>query len=160
MTRADDLLDVAWQLLGADEGGEISNAALCRSISTSYYAAFSAISLLIADTFTEDRTGSAWLRVFRALNHGALRKAKSANANLPKTQSTARIALILNTLVSLHDRRLRADYDPAFAASVGAACDAYDDAAEIIRHSQTIREVDPVACLDLVSLCLFPADRG
>lgn len=159
MTRAEHLLEVARQLMAPLQTGSGSNEALCRSISTSYYAAFSALSDLIADTFFEDRQSSAWRRVFRGLNHGSFKKAKGSLSRLPKTPSTDNIAFILETMISLHDRRQQADYDPHYVASLGSANEAYMDAWVIVTSVKTIAKDDPVAGSELVSLCLFPVDR-
>lgn len=146
-------------LSDADRSGKASNAALCRSISTSYYAAFSEVSSLIADTFSTDPQSPAWRRVFRGLNHGSFKKAKQAYSRLTKPQSVDPIAYVLDTMVSLHDRRQQADYDPRFVATQSAAEEALQDASAVFLFTDVYFEPGSENRLELVSLCLFPSER-
>jgi hypothetical protein len=160
MTREERLLAIALSLMSPHLPEDFSGTALCRSISTSYYAAFSSLSSLIADTFTDDRQSAAWRRVFRGLNHGSFKKARAALSKLPKTPSAESMVLIMDTMMSLYDRRQQADYDPHYVATLGAASEAYFDASMIVADVTNMFKDDPASCRELVSLCLFPSERA
>lgn len=158
MSLPKELLAIADELSLADSI-DFSLASLRRSISTSYYAAFSAISHLIADSFTPERDSPAWRRVFRALNHAAFEKAARLNPKTEKTAISGRIAIVLNLLISLHDRRITADHDPHYEVSKEDAPGAFEDACEVVSLREIIDETYPAVSIELSSLCLFPSER-
>ena len=106
-TMVDDLLDAAEELLLAKSD---SAAFRRRAVSTAYYAAFHAVVGLCAETFASDaaRTDTAYIRVYRALDHGPMANAFSQAPlrDHPIFRATGQL------IVQLKEERHLADYAP------------------------------------------------
>ena len=104
-------------LLAADDlcrstGGRPRDVFMRRAVSTAYYALFHALARLCADELV-GRTHTkptAYARVYRALDHGAARRAFRS----PEASSLgAGVSHIGLAFVELQQERHRADYDPS-----------------------------------------------
>jgi uncharacterized protein (UPF0332 family) len=102
-TMVGRLLDLADQL--AREGAR-SSALRRRAVSTAYYAVFHALAKSCANILlpSVDRGSEVYERVYRALDHGTLKKA------FPKDRKSLRN--IGDLVVRLQSERNRADYLP------------------------------------------------
>lgn len=107
------LIELALLLAGAPAApGRPRQAMLKRSVSAAYYALFHALCHSNADALigTSPAHRPAWLRTYRALEHGFARQQMTRHrADLPTALQT-----FAATFVTLQEQRHRADYD--FAA--------------------------------------------
>lgn len=105
-------LIVAANLIPRDRARPVQ-AALRRSISSSYYAVFHALAKSIADSLVgsvpKTRPNRAWVDVYRGIGHSTTKDAckKAGSVNFP-----ASIRAFADSFVRLHDARNLADYDP------------------------------------------------
>lgn len=106
-TMVDGLLDAAEELLLAKPD---SAAFRRRAVSTAYYAAFHAAVRVCAETFVSDvaRTDTAYIRVYRALDHGPMANAfnQAPLRDHPIFRATGQL------MVQLKEERHLADYSP------------------------------------------------
>ena len=95
-------------------GENPSQAALCRAVSTTYYAPFRFLSGICADaiiTMTASPQGKyAWHQVYRSLNHRQVRKACESNLI---QQFPPQIREFAEVFVEMQKKRIAADYDPS-----------------------------------------------
>jgi|SRR5215207_9664753 hypothetical protein len=121
-TMVERMLDLADQL--AREGSK-SSAVRRRAVSTAYYAVFHALAKSCADSLlqsqdksTPDRYSEEYARVYRALEHGSLKKVFAQNGPL---KSRASLRKIGDIIVPLRSERFRADYSPPIKSVFTAA---------------------------------------
>ena len=109
-TFAAKLLEAAELLL---ERGRRSSAFRRRAVSTAYYAVFHAVDKVCSDYVTRSakRSSDAYLRTYRALDHGWLKNA----FNHAPLSDNAKLSLIGKTIEVLQTERHRADYLPPIA---------------------------------------------
>lgn len=116
----DGLIALAVDLVNADDP-ETAAARARRSISTAYYALFHALAGSNADLLVgQPSGGQSWLRVYRALDHGAAKRVMADPRRTPPEQDDA-LAAFANVFVGLQQQRHAADYDPAASFSLDAA---------------------------------------
>jgi hypothetical protein len=106
------LIDVATALATANPRRP-SQPYLRRAVSTACYALFEALARDCAELLIGARSAPSeadWVRVFRALDHGAAKNAcaQVANSGLPPS-----LVLFADTFLTLQEERHRADYDPS-----------------------------------------------
>ncbi|MDE2938878.1 MAG: hypothetical protein OXR67_08150 [Chloroflexota bacterium] len=89
-----------------------SQAAIRRTISTAYYAAFHALTASNADVLAGTGAGQlpseAFLRAYRGLNHGYARTQLLQNRHLLSTNGR----IFADNFCQLQDERVQADYNP------------------------------------------------
>jgi hypothetical protein len=107
----DDLLRIADDLAGHGSAGRPRQAYLRRSLSTTYYAVFHALAKMCADELIGvTQVGSdPWVRVYRALDHGAAKNALNQPAIHALDPAAKAFSL---AFIELQERRHTADYDP------------------------------------------------
>jgi hypothetical protein len=106
------MLDLADKL--ATEEGLRSSAVRRRAVSTAYYAVFHAVAKICADCLLQQseigRASEEYARVYRALEHGALKdRFAQEKSPLRSRQSLRRVGELI---VPLRSARLIADYAP------------------------------------------------
>jgi uncharacterized protein (UPF0332 family) len=136
-TMVSRLLDAADLLI---QEGSNSFAFRRRAVSTAYYAAFHALAKHCADELLQpiDRTSDEYSRVYRALEHGALKAAFSVqDSPLKKRENLRRIGDSFNRLQS---ERHRADYLPPIGNvfSRGRAKKLVDQAREAVMEIESL----------------------
>jgi uncharacterized protein (UPF0332 family) len=151
---ASELYAVAFKLLQSPA----DSAALRRSISTSYYAAFHGMCRLVADTLTTRRDSGAWRRSYRALNHNIFKSAKTSAFQKGSGNSLLLIQL-LNEITKLQTERHEADYNPSYEVSHERASEMFQSAGIVFLLIDTIDQTDNDDRLELVSHCLFGDKR-
>lgn len=107
----EDLLDIADDLTKHGGAGRPRQAYLRRALSTTYYALFHALAKMCADELIGvTKAGTdAWVRVYRALEHGSAKDALSQTS----VQSMGPAAKAFSVaFVELQEKRHTADYDP------------------------------------------------
>ena len=106
----EDLLDMANTLAVAD-GRRPRQISLRRAISNAYYAVFHALAQLCADELVgvTKHSSPAWIRVYRALEHGFAKNALKANE---VTALNPGVKDFADAFLALQDLRHIADYDP------------------------------------------------
>lgn len=87
-------------------------ADLRRAVSTAYYALFHALASEVADRLVgaRRRFTPAWVRVYRALEHGTVRDRLERFASEKTTSEGLRLLCV--TFAQLQSERHHADYDP------------------------------------------------
>jgi hypothetical protein len=108
MTMVERLLALAEEL--AEKSGK-SLTLRRRAVSTAYYAVFHALAKLCADELLGarfDMRSEEYIRVYRSLEHGALKTAFKA----PPLNRVAALQKIGNRVVELQSERIRSDYLP------------------------------------------------
>jgi hypothetical protein len=107
----DDLLRIADDLTAHGGSGRPRQAYLRRSLSTTYYALFHALAKMCADELVgvAQAGGEAWVRVYRALEHGFAKNALT-QSNIQALGTTAKAFSV--AFVELQEKRHIADYDP------------------------------------------------
>ena len=113
-----DLLQTAALLANyvdpADPEGIPSEASLRRAVSTTYYAAFHALSQSCADTLvgpnSADSTKEHWVIAYRSLEHRQVRNRFNNQVRMANFPDQIRAFAI--RFIELQDLRHRADYDP------------------------------------------------
>jgi hypothetical protein len=107
----EDLLKIADDLTEVGRAGRPRQAYLRRSLSTTYYALFHALAKMCADELigVTQANSEAWVRVYRALEHGAAKNALN-HANIHALGSAAKG--FSTAFVELQEKRHTADYDP------------------------------------------------
>lgn len=109
--RDTDFIATARRLADAGRPGRPLETDLRRAVSTAYYALFHCLAACCADTLVGSarRNERAWLRTYRALQHGTVRRRcqHRDTADFPDA-----IRTFANVLVEMQDRRHRADYAP------------------------------------------------
>ena len=128
MALADDLIITARQLAHLHERRP-RQADLRRAISTAYYAAFHGLAEVAASrlvgTSTASQKTAAWTRVYRALNHQAIKKA----CGFKEVQNYSEdLATFINLFPELQELRHQADYDPNVRYKHGEVLSAVNDA--------------------------------
>ncbi len=87
---------------------------LRRAVSTAYYALFHCLAECCADTIVGGRSANrsrlSWVRVYRALSHGAARDRCHDRTEI--VGLSREILDFADTFVEMQQRRHRADYDP------------------------------------------------
>jgi hypothetical protein len=105
---------MAWRMMEAAETllreGSRSSAFRRRAISTAYYASFHAIARLCADHLSRgtSRDDPTYERIYRALEHGSMKKAFSESP----IRDNERLRKIGASLTQLQAERFKADYMP------------------------------------------------
>jgi hypothetical protein len=130
------LIDVATALAIANPTRP-SQSFLRRAVSTAYYAVFHAVAAECADLFIGGRPARAgldWVRVFRALDHGA---AKNACIQLGSIAVSIGMLDFASIFLQLQEERHRADYDPTSRYARQDALDLIDRAEIAIGHLRT-----------------------
>jgi uncharacterized protein (UPF0332 family) len=128
MSLSVDLIITARQLAHLHERRP-RQSDLRRSISTAYYATFHglaevAASRLIGTTNSAQKT-APWARVYRALNHQAIKKA----CGLKEAQKYSQgLEVFIDLFPGLQELRHQADYDPNARYKQGEALSAVNDA--------------------------------
>jgi uncharacterized protein (UPF0332 family) len=125
---ADDLIITARQLAHLHERRP-RQADLRRAISTAYDATFHglaevAVSRLIGTSTASQKTAE-WTRVYRALNHLAIKKACGHKEVQNYSED---LTAFINLFPELQELRQRADYDPNARYKHGAVLSAVNDA--------------------------------
>ena len=112
--RSEHLLALARASLEGGSGRP-SQAALCRAVSTAYYAMFHALARNCADLLIGKtpaaRNRQAWSKTYRSLEHGRANAAcanKKAMAQFPRA-----IRNFGGIFTNMQSRRHQADYDPS-----------------------------------------------
>ena len=85
-----------------------NQANLRRAVSTAYYAVFHCLAGAAANLLVGRSRGSAWHRVYRALEHGKAKSACGHKQAMKRFQPE--IQYFAETFVILQDARHRADY--------------------------------------------------
>ena len=120
--RPADYLALVEALMNAN-AGSLTQAALRKAISATYYAAFYALCQNTADCFVgaagDSRNERAWRQAYRAVDHGFARH-QCQNQQVmagfsPEVQSFA------SSFIWLQERRHAADYDPGFSIDLEQA---------------------------------------
>ncbi|NBS12945.1 MAG: hypothetical protein EBS77_09845, partial [Gammaproteobacteria bacterium] len=128
MALADDLIITARQLAHLHERRP-RQADLRRAISTAYYATFHGLAEVAASrligTSTASQKTAAWTRVYRALNHQAIKKACGHKEVQNYSED---LATFINLFPELQELRQRADYDPNARYKHGEVLSAVNDA--------------------------------
>ena len=111
----DDLLKTADELVaGAGRNRRPRQSNLRRAVSMAYYAMFHCLANCCATTLVggpnADKNKSAWIQVYRALEHGTVKKNYRNKNFLSKFPQD--IENFANAFVSLQEKRHLADYDP------------------------------------------------
>ncbi len=105
----EDLLALADVLVALSGRGSFLQAALRRSVSTSYYALFHALCTLCSDSLVRWSRTDLVDRTYRSLDHGTARRRLAA---LASTSSSGSSIKRVSTLFSLmQDQRNDADYE-------------------------------------------------
>lgn len=118
-----DLLQTATLLANyvdpADPEGVPSEANLRRAISTTYYAAFHALSQSCAETlvgpYSADSAREHWVAAYRSLEHRQIRNRFNSQGRMADFPDQIRAFAV--RFVELQDLRHQADYDPDAAFS-------------------------------------------
>jgi uncharacterized protein (UPF0332 family) len=135
-TMSSLLLDAAETLL---REGKRSNAFRRRAVSTAYYAVFHALAKLCADYLTRSavRSTDEYSRVYRSLEHGALRNA-FAQSPLKEHKSLSRIGELA---IKLQVERHRADYLPPLSGSFSSreVQELIDEAREAVLEIENLK---------------------
>ncbi|HMQ58821.1 MAG TPA: hypothetical protein PKE65_09760 [Rhizobiaceae bacterium] len=107
LTLVDRLLEVADTLR---ESLPQSAAFRRRAVSTAYYAVFHSLAKLCCETLLPNtmRSDDAWQRVYRALDHGSLRRVLQQSP----LRSHPVLGVIGPLVIRLQEERHRADYLP------------------------------------------------
>lgn len=139
-TMVERLLDAA-DLLVKESGG--SSAFRRRAVSTAYYSVFHSLAKLCADHLLPiSRTSEEYVRVYRALEHGSLKNAFSAQDSPLKKRTNLRT--IGDLTVRLQSERRRADYLPPIRNVFprGKAEDLIDQARQAVSLIESLGEQD------------------
>jgi hypothetical protein len=107
----EDLLRIAEELAAYGGTGRPRQAYLRRALSTTYYALFHALAKMCADELigVTQTGGEAWVRVYRALEHGFAKNALNQAAIQALDPAAKAFAV---TFIELQEKRYAADYDP------------------------------------------------
>ena len=113
-----DLLQTATLLANYVDPGDLegipSEANLRRAVSSTYYAAFHALSQSCADTlvgpYSADSTREHWVTAYRTLEHRQVRNRFNNQGRMANFPDQIRAFAI--RFIELQDLRHRADYDP------------------------------------------------
>jgi hypothetical protein len=110
------LLDQASRLSKA-QARRPRGADLRRAISAAYYAVFHAVVCAAADSVVtvDKRATEQYIRVYRSVNHGALRKL-CESVRRQNSDFGDDIRQFAAALLDLQEKRHSADYDPLFKA--------------------------------------------
>jgi uncharacterized protein (UPF0332 family) len=158
MAYHDDLLDLAFELIGKDR---TTQADLRRAVSTAYYALFH---LLVSETTLSWSRDSSRNALGRMFDHGLMKRVSDRVADDKKTPfagedagAVSGLRLVAKLFVELQDLRRTADYDNGTSwtrldaivpiASAKSAFVAWDD----IKHTDIAQDY-------LVSLLIRPRD--
>jgi hypothetical protein len=139
MIMIERLLSLAEELADASDG---SLTVKRRAVSTAYYAVFHALAELCADQVIGNRTDAPekeYVRVYRSLEHGALKTAfKAAPLN-----GVAELQRIGNRVAVLQSERIRSDYLPSRALYTRDHCRSLVEAAKsAVRSISALSERD------------------
>jgi uncharacterized protein (UPF0332 family) len=139
MTMTERLLALAEQL--AETSGK-SLTLKRRAVSTAYYAVFHALAQLCADELLggrSDRRSEGYERVYRSLEHGALKKAFKEEP----LRRVAALEKIGNRVAELQSERIRSDYLPSRALYTKDQClSLVQSAKSTVRSISALSEVD------------------
>ena len=132
-----DLIRIARRLASGAVGGNRGRprqTELCRAVSAVYYALFHSLALSAANTLAgstpASRSGPAWRRTYRALEH---RNAKNQCSNsAAMSQFPPEIQAFGKVFVLLQDQRHYADYDPAASFRRAPVLQLIDEAEDAI----------------------------
>ena len=124
----DDLLNIAEYLASGGIGSRIGRprqAELKRAVSASYYALFHTLATNSADLLvgnrTSTRTRQAWRQMYRAIDHGRVKK--QCSERRPRrilAQFPPEIQKFADQFVTMQRERHIADYDPSEQLSRGS----------------------------------------
>ena len=108
-----DFIATAKDLVSNDASGRPRETNLRRAVSTTYYALFHCLAESSADMLVGGQSASrsepAWHQVYRALNHGTVRKQCEHRDIRKFPQATQTFAVLLS---DMQRKRHYADYDP------------------------------------------------
>lgn len=146
MTMIERLLALAEQL--AETSGK-SLALKRRAVSTAYSAVFHALAQLYADELlghTSDRRSTEYERIYRSLEHGALKKAFKEEP-LRRTPALEKIG---NRVAELQSERVRSDYLPSRALYTRDQC------LDLVRSAKSaVRSIGELSTTDRRTLAVF-----
>jgi hypothetical protein len=143
------LLDAARHLAQASPR-RAAQPHLKRAASTAYYAVFDALARECADLFVGTggaRHTTAWIQVYRALDHGF---AKNACQHARDLGMSTGITAFANSFAMLQEERYRADYNPAARFSRAEVIALIDEAGAAIRSLHSAPKPDRRAFAALV----------
>lgn len=122
----DDLLAVA-RTLASLEDRRPRQVSLRRAISTAYYAVFHKLAKTCADELigVTKVNSAAWVRVYRAVNHGDAKNAFKSKAVLGLDTGVKDFGV---AFITLQEQRLAADYDPSASFTRNEGLAAVDQA--------------------------------
>ncbi|KAA6205170.1 MAG: hypothetical protein DU429_02700 [Candidatus Tokpelaia sp.] len=132
---SEDLLCVAEDLINPNSGTP-RQAHLRRAVSSVYYALFHFLAQQCADNFigAEPDTKAAWRQVYRALDHGAARKAcEKCPGNFP--DEIKDYAALFGTY---QGKRHEADYDPFTSWSENDVTKMVKETREILENFERV----------------------
>lgn len=141
------LLDLAEQLV---QEGERSSALRRRAVSTAYYAVFHAMAKSCASILVPavDRSSEAYERVYRALDHGALKSAFVIKGPLRERESLRRIG---DLVITLQSERHKADYLPPNQRPFSS-----EDAQKLVLQARmAVSEIECLSEQDRCSLAIW-----
>ncbi|SFU71896.1 hypothetical protein SAMN02799631_01949 [Methylobacterium sp. 174MFSha1.1] len=166
MLDSDHLLDQAERLLAPVGGSEPSRLTdLCRAVSATYYAVFHAGLIAAADLFAEttERGTLVYGLAYRSIEHAkmkalcqeVLKSAPSARYHryVPAGGWDRSIADYARIFITLNERRMLADYDPAYVVSESEVEVYVRLARSAIAH---LDSADEVSKRMFLTLLLFP----
>jgi uncharacterized protein (UPF0332 family) len=133
ITMVSRLLDAADLLL---THGRRSGAYRRRAVSTAYYAVFHSLAKTCSETLLTQEKTDAYVRVYRALDHGPLKNAFAAGP----LRELAHFREIGNIVTLLQSERHKADYLPPTAGVFGAeqAKQLVDQARDVIARIEEL----------------------
>ena len=153
--KPSDLIAQANRLASASRGRP-RQVDLKRALSGAYYAMFHALASECADAVVgagRDRSEDAWTRVYRALDHGAVKNAcnQVKSKGMPST-----VANFAKLFAALQGERHAADYDPRSFFERSEVAGFIADADAAIVEFQALPRADRRA---FVALVLFREPR-
>lgn len=140
-TMVERLLEIADDLIASYPRSSVARR---RAVSTAYYAAFHALALACADEMLpdSDRDSPEYERVYRSLEHGALKSAFQAKESPLRGRLPLR--RIGELIVPLRSERFRADYLPPIAGIFSRAQteDLVNQARSVVRELADLQAQD------------------
>lgn len=139
-------------------GARPRDAFMRRAVSSAYYAVFHALARMCADELVgrANAKTEAYLRVYRALDHAAARRAFRTPEATSLGAAVASVGLVY---AELQQKRHRADYDPSPFGHM------YDETRAVIAKAReaiaVVSTLDPSVRRTLATIILFKArDRN
>lgn len=131
-----DLIETARVLTRRTGRGRPKDARLRRAVSTAYYAMFHCLALTCADALAGKvkgrRNQEAWLRTYRALDHGY---AKKRCANQQRIRNfPGSIQKFAGHFINMQQLRIDADYNPLRDFALSEVVHKIDEAEDVINE--------------------------